>query len=202
MAREYSPSWDLVLSNDDDEDLALAMDHDWDLDATEASTRENDWTKISTEFTNVGYREGITAGKESALQEGFNSGFALVGAPIGHELGLLRGISSGLVSYLTSLARPQEQLEEARDIASKLADVRLSDLAPRDLEAEEHAKQHLEDDDNSLEPTDTSRMEQLEDMLANLNSNSTVGRPTAADVESLRERLEALCEKNDLKVIW
>jgi hypothetical protein len=41
----------------------------------------------------VGYREGITAGKESALQEGFDTGFASVGAPLGRDIGFIRVMS-------------------------------------------------------------------------------------------------------------
>lgn len=49
----------------------------------------------------AGYREGITAGKESALQEGFDAGFAKTGGPIGRELGLLRGVANALLLHLS-----------------------------------------------------------------------------------------------------
>ncbi|KIM78529.1 hypothetical protein PILCRDRAFT_98408 [Piloderma croceum F 1598] len=147
------------------------MDSPWDDDAGFSS--EAEWTRISNEFTNTGYREGITAGKESALQEGFDDGFAHVGVPLGHELGILRGIASALYSFLSSTSPAQDPMVvEARDIASLLANIRFTDIAPRDLEAEEHARQHLEADDNTLdmneEVEEKRRMEELEDIQARL----------------------------------
>ncbi|EEB93318.1 hypothetical protein MPER_08043 [Moniliophthora perniciosa FA553] len=149
------------------------MDSPWDEDPRPEANRDAEWTKISTEFTNAsaGYREGITAGKESALQEGFDNGFASVGAPLGREMGLLRGISSALVSYLTiakHLPEDDPTVLEARTIASQLSNIRFSDIAPRDLEAEAHAREHLETDgedmDENEEVADKRKMEGLEDM--------------------------------------
>lgn len=140
--------------------------------------------------TQAGYREGITAGKESALQEGFDAGF-VVGAPIGRSLGILRGISMGLVSFLAS-----SQVDEARDIALNLGNIRFSDLAPRDLEAEEHAREHIEEDEELAEKR---KMEELEDMLAQLNS-AKHGRPTSKDLDKLKGSLQVLCEKLGLNI--
>ncbi|KAG1765907.1 hypothetical protein EDD22DRAFT_978608 [Suillus occidentalis] len=54
------------------------MDSPWEEDPRADYAPEADWAKLSNEFTNSGYREGIIAGKESALQEGFDAGFAHV----------------------------------------------------------------------------------------------------------------------------
>jgi hypothetical protein len=203
------------------------MDSPWDDDAGFSS--ETEWTRISNEFTNVqitrlssillitttlqtGYREGITAGKESALQEGFDDGFAHVGVPLGHELGILRGIASALYSFLSSTSPTPVQesmVVAARDVASLLANIRFTDIAPRDLEAEEHARQHLEVDDNALdmsnEVEEKRKMEELEDMLAKLTPGSTAGlnqsgRPTVEDVRLLKGRLETLTRGLGLSV--
>ncbi|KAJ7600922.1 hypothetical protein C8J56DRAFT_21495 [Mycena floridula] len=186
------------------------MDSPWDDDADEYSTADAEWTKMSSEFTNGGYREGITAGKESALQEGFDAGFAVVGAPIGRELGLLRGISSALIAYMSSNSGHQMDslLVEARDIASKLGEIRFSDLAPRDLEAEEHARQHLDDeqglDAENDELAEKRKLEKLEDMLAELTpgDSGALGRPTVEDVRSLKARLEILSQQIGIDVHW
>ncbi|KAF7297305.1 Yae1-N domain-containing protein [Mycena indigotica] len=123
------------------------MESPWDDDATAQTASDAEWDKISSEFTNAGYREGITAGKESALQEGFDAGFAQVGVPLGREIGHLRGIVSAVISFLQSTfcerADKDALLAEAREISASLADVRFSDIAPRDLEAEAHAREHL-----------------------------------------------------------
>lgn len=186
----------------------MDADSPWDDVADSHTTRDAEWAKISTEFTNAGYREGITAGKESALQEGFDSGFAEVGAPLGMELGLLRGFASALLLFLSSQAASAEQeaaLSEVRDISRQLAHIRLTDIAPRDLEAEAHALEHLEmDDEEELvgdeELLEKRKMELLEDQLARLTSGAAGGsatidvRPTADDVRRLKARLVSLSQ--------
>ena len=169
----------------------------------------------------AGYREGITAGKESALQGGFDQGFAEVGAPLGREIGLLRGFASALLAFLSSSSHAnaptttQEDhdafVHEARIIASELSNIRFTDIAPPDLEAEQHAREHLEADD----PMDDDRdgmivgdeglqqkreMESLEDMMDRITAGAVpksdrTGRPTMEDVKKLGARLEVLAGK-------
>lgn len=164
----------------------------------------------------MGYREGITAGKESALQEGFDTGFASVGAPLGRELGSLRGMASALVAFLNSSVCDHVEkdvlLAEARSIAAGLAVIRFSDVVPRDLEAEAHARQHLADDDDDSgmdeneELNEKRKMEGLEDMLSRLTAgavNSEMAdktRPTMDDVRVLERRLQALNARLGLDV--
>ncbi|KAG7098383.1 hypothetical protein E1B28_000341 [Marasmius oreades] len=198
----------------------MDFDSPWDENPHPDSTRDAEWTKMSSEFTNAGYREGITAGKESTLQEGFDSGFAQVGAPIGREIGLLRGVASGLVSYLSTskgLSDQDIQLVEAREIAAGLSGIRFSDIAPRDLEAEQHAREHLEmegkdaDDDMDIneELAEKRKMEGLEDMLSRLaaETHSPDGgqkRPTTEDVQRLKVRLQTLTSAIGLPeaILW
>ncbi|KAK0236914.1 hypothetical protein EDD85DRAFT_907735 [Armillaria nabsnona] len=177
------------------------MDSDWDEEVTsDLHAGEAEWTKLSSEFINTGYREGITAGKEAALQEGFDAGFAQVGAPMGHELGLLRGIASVLTAFLSSASDPDR--EEARSISSALSSIRFSDIAPRDLEAEEHAREHLEDGVEEIE--EKRKFEDLEDMLSRLSAGESItvdeGRPTLEDLQQLKERLKTLMERLGLEV--
>ena len=164
----------------------------------------------------AGYREGITAGKESALQAGFDEGFANVGAPIGRQLGILRGIASALLSSLRSSASdPQKAtaVEQLREIASQLGAIRFSDIAPPDLEAERHAREHL--GDRRLEEADETEasvpeevqdkraIESLEDMLAQMGSGSTpTKRPSIDDVNELQKRLLAICRQLGLSLHW
>jgi hypothetical protein len=90
----------------------------------------------------AGYRDGISAGKEAALQEGFDTGFARTGAPRGRELGVLRGLAAALLLHLTrsspksavNLAQTQAQAR-VREIVKKLAAVRFADLVSLDEEA-------------------------------------------------------------------
>lgn len=167
----------------------------------------------------TGYREGITQGKESSLQEGFDSGFANVGSPIGREIGILRGIISALMASLNgaspSIAVNERELllDEARYIASQLSKVRFSEIAPRDLEAEAHAREHLEmngDDaemDENEELVQKRQMEGLEDMLDRLTAETNAARSeqpklTMDDVQNLKTRILSLCAKLGLVVDW
>ncbi|PIL22604.1 hypothetical protein GSI_15294 [Ganoderma sinense ZZ0214-1] len=191
--------------------------------------QNSEWDKISNDFTNAGYREGITAGKEGALQEGFDAGFASVGAPLGRNLGILRGLAAALLAFLSHppmAAQRGTLAEEVRGIASALSNVRLSDIAPPDLEALAHAREHLEqaridaamgeDEDDVTDPAALNEelrakrdMEGLEDLMAQMSSGvsgSASGakanpkRPTAEDVVRLKERLLAIARELGLEV--
>ncbi|EED82301.1 predicted protein [Postia placenta Mad-698-R] len=180
--------------------------------------QDSEWSRLSSNFTNAGYREGITAGKESALQQGFDEGFAEVGAPLGREVGILRGMALALISFLTASpdqASQQDLIQELRDISSELSRIRLSDIAPRDLEAERHAREHdiegnTNGDEMDLELTEELKekkdMEKLEDLMMQLNpepaSTSSAKRPTMDDVRRLKERLAALSVRLQLEPRW
>ena len=74
---------------------------------------------------------------------------------MGRELGAIRGMASALLVFVTSKSpettEERSLAKEARDIVSQLSSIRFTDIAPRDLEAEEHARQHLEDDESGLD---------------------------------------------------
>ncbi|KAG6812240.1 hypothetical protein H0H92_003780 [Tricholoma furcatifolium] len=196
------------------------MDEPWhethDSETAWNNTREAEWSKMSSEFSDVGYREGITAGKEEFVQEGFDAGFATIGAPLGRELGLIRGHSSALLSFLSSTSpdllgvsasEKDGLLHEARDIFAQLGNVRYSDIEPRDLEAEQHAKEHLEAEGQEMEVNEDiekkRQMEQVEDMLAGLSAGRDVNvpaRPTMEDVKKLKERLQILISQLGLQI--
>ena len=142
------------------------------------------------------------------MQEGFDEGFAQTGAPIGRHIGLLRGFASTLVTYISSGAAlpagPDSQavLEEARSVSAGLGDIRFSDIAPPDLQAEQHAREHLEAEQDVVENEELQGkrdVESLEDMMARMGAGTSkadqkTGRPTAADVEKLAARLQSLAE--------
>ncbi|GJJ15738.1 hypothetical protein Clacol_010016 [Clathrus columnatus] len=107
-----------------------------------------EWTKMDDGFTNAGYREGITAGKENSLQEGFDEGFAIVGAPLGQEIGKLRGITSACLSLSKSI-QEHSVMMDCKDILRGLDNLHFKDLAPSDVEAEEHLKEHLQSQDDT-----------------------------------------------------
>ncbi|KAJ2919586.1 hypothetical protein MD484_g826, partial [Candolleomyces efflorescens] len=179
------------------------MESPWDDNITnDTHNRESHWEKLSSDFTNTGYREGITAGKEGALQEGFDSGFAETGAPLGKELGQMRGMSAAILALASKgfLQCDLDIVEEIRTIASQLANIRFSDIAPPDLEAEEHAREHMERTGEDIvmdseELEEKKNVESLEDMLAGMSAGSRADqprRPTMLDFEGLKRRLESV----------
>ncbi|KIP08018.1 hypothetical protein PHLGIDRAFT_393337 [Phlebiopsis gigantea 11061_1 CR5-6] len=181
-------------------------DSPWEDNAT--NVRDSEWSKISSDFLNAGYREGITAGKESALQAGFDEGFAETGAPIGRSIGLMRGYISSIIAFLSSgRSLPSgvdagQLLGEARAISGALGDVRFSDIAPPDLEAEMHAREHLGEDAadvvTSEELQEKKDMESLEDLMNRMGAGSSSRgqekRATMDDVKSLQTRLSVLAQ--------
>jgi len=197
------------------------MDSPWDEHPGSTNTiQELEWTRLSSEFTKTGYREGITAGKESALQEGFDQGFAMAGVPIGRELGLMRGTVSAILSFLNEtssavIVHPEiddQIITETQEINSRLSKIRFSDMMPPDLEAEEHARRHREEDGDELdegqERSRTREMDLLEDVFEQMNTDSERtnglhpprGRPTAQDVEVLKNRLDLLVARLGMNV--
>ncbi|TDL17704.1 hypothetical protein BD410DRAFT_729499 [Rickenella mellea] len=172
-----------------------------DLVLEEQSARE--WSRLSEHFVNAGYREGITAGKESTLQEGFDSGFSTVGAPLGREVGMLRGATAGLSSFLRSSRQValeeherQAVILEVLDIENQLHRIQFSDIEPRDLEAEEHAQLHRqtgeEDTDVGAEIREEMDIEKLQKSFKNLSTSSDSHTPQA---KLSREELTALTER-------
>jgi len=146
-----------------------------------------------------GYREGITAGKEAALQEGFDDGFANVGVPLGHQLGRLRGLAAGLLAFLENASshpnhpqmRSVDQQEYTRlkarvqAIAGDLGRVSMKDIAPPDLQAEEHARAHSGETDSALDASPSDPIDEI---------NSAFGSLQTIDsrAQRIRRRKEAL----------
>ncbi|KAF8644672.1 hypothetical protein AX16_008332 [Volvariella volvacea WC 439] len=183
------------------------MDSVWDEDPSPDATAEAEWSKLSNDFTNAGYREGITAGKEASVQEGFDQGFEAVGVPIGRRLGMLRGYASALLSWLTHAGRfnlipdatagGQGDLDgilvDARDIAAQLAKIQFTDIAPVDHEAEAHAREHLELEGEAEVGEGRKKREAVEELLTE-NGEGT-GKLTMDDVKVLEGRLKGLCTR-------
>ena len=218
---------------------------------TNTAHAEAEWTRLSSDFQNVrtvvvispaerastpiiyihtqaGYREGITAGKEDALQEGFDAGFAQAGASRGRELGLLRGLAS---AFLLPLSRPQAQApvtrtrtqdqteseghddreeEEAantaapllpaiREILAALTSVRFADIAPPPPPEEaEHVRGHVHGAEEGK--SEGWDGEEGEEGGRGLSSSTGPKATTIEDVRALRVRLEALLRQAGLNV--
>jgi len=122
----------------------------------------------------------------------------------------MRGVISAIASFLSSKG-PEEStpLATAREISSSIAAVRFSDIAPVDHEAEQHAREHLDADDDPIgqneELLQKKEIEGLEDMLHRLTaspaSRPPQHRPTREDVVRMKERILALSSQLGLDIV-
>ncbi|KAG8910623.1 hypothetical protein FRC01_006229 [Tulasnella sp. 417] len=190
---------------------------------------DREWNRLQEGFMNDGYREGITAGKEGALQEGFDEGFASDGVPFGRRVGTLRGIAAGLQGFVTtglagrssnsSSQSGQPSLEaEVRAIVAGLENLEIGDLMPPDLLAEQHnleheqaeaQKQHNESKEIEMEGDTSGGGDSMEEMLAAFasvgtkDSAATKARrrvQAAAALSGLEERLSAVLQQLGLAI--
>ena len=129
-------------------------------------------------FSQVGYREGISAGKTQAIQGGFDDSFAAIGAPLGREVGILRGIVHALLANWgpnepevnggTSITH-LSLYSELRALSIRLDAIRFKDLVPKDGQAELHALEH----------TDVEREGQYDALAQSFSALATTDRPDA-----------------------
>lgn len=87
--------------------------------------------------------------------------------------------------------------------------MRFTDIAPRDLEAEEHAREHLDAEGIDMEQNpdleEKRVMEGLEDLLSSMTtsggpSQADPKRPTIEDVRSLKEQLQTIARYVQLDI--
>ena len=159
----------------------------------------------------AGYREGITAGKEGALQEGFDTGFAQTGGPLGRELGLLRGVASALLLHLSRHLEPEPESgsgtsANVREIVDALAAIRFADIAPppplHEEEAEGHTHSHCVEDLKSGRDDEDGGREEGEETTPRSPRSDGLGSvvTTIEDVRALRVKLETLLCESGLKI--
>jgi len=98
---------------------------------------------------------------------------------------------------------------EIRNITRQLASVSLTDIAPPDLEAEAHAREHLElaEREANDKPTEKRDLEGIGDMLADMsvrspNAGRTKGGTTLEDVAHLKKQIETLSQALGLGADW
>lgn len=84
------------------------LDHSTSTTLAARVLEGRDSAKVQRTFYDVGYREGITAGKLSTLQAGFDQGFNL-SAPLGRARGDLRGQVTALNYYLNEYRQQKTQ---------------------------------------------------------------------------------------------
>ncbi|GAA5994096.1 Yae1p [Rhodotorula paludigena] len=175
------------------------------LDASSGQISQQEWDKLSSRYSDAGYRDGITAGKNARLQAGFDQGFALA-APYARELGTLRGIAATLLSLLTvpsanatrhagallSAVSPETKeraVAELRELVTALGHLDAVKVLPVDEEAEQHAREH-EDEGISEVMRERREMREMEALMSGLGGSSVAEK----DVQS-GQRAAAECRR-------
>lgn len=150
----------------------------------------------------AGYREGITAGKASTLQKGFDQGFTF-SIPYAREIGSLRGIATSLLALLTTaagaklssealkgLAGREEVIAECRLVVLALAKLNESNVLPADLEALEHARSHAAGATTTIEGVNVSATKEMENLSNAFDAMGDTHAATAANgLDECRARL-------------
>ncbi|KAJ9107855.1 hypothetical protein QFC19_002761 [Naganishia cerealis] len=132
-------------------------DADWDTSPADAATATDtyarhahtQWERLTTTYADAGYREGITPGKLTTLQRGFDEAYAASVVP-SRRLGQLRGRVAALVAFLQSRQQQGDTtngagdadallLQRAKEAKRLLARVRPETVLPVDEEALAHA---------------------------------------------------------------
>lgn len=149
----------------------------------------------------AGYRDGITSGKSSHLQTGFDQGFTTA-SPFAREVGSLRGIAATLLAILTTASgakhagnvggalgeRNAVVVGECRALVTALGKLDEQRVLPVDQEAEEHAKSHA-DEGLSLEMLERKEMRRMEEAMNGLGSGK---KAEGVGLEDCRGKLEDL----------
>ncbi|KND88104.1 Uncharacterized protein YAE1 [Tolypocladium ophioglossoides CBS 100239] len=79
----------------------------------QSAAHPSDMRRLQTEHATAGYREGVTAAKDSSMQSGFDEGFSLgatIGQRAGQLLGTLEGVSDAFKGQTSEAALAAEKL--------------------------------------------------------------------------------------------
>lgn len=78
-----------------------------------ACDMDREWQRRREQFHTIGYRDGLLAGKDASVQEGFNAGFK-ESVFVGHRWGVVRGVTSALASLPDAVREKLMEIEEKR----------------------------------------------------------------------------------------
>ncbi|GAA0154098.1 hypothetical protein LIER_12179 [Lithospermum erythrorhizon] len=81
--------------------------------SAKTSDLDREWQRRRDQLHNIGYRDGLMAGKEASAQDGFNIGFK-ESVHAGINFGVVRGITSALASLPSVLREELVETEEKR----------------------------------------------------------------------------------------
>ncbi|WVN89504.1 uncharacterized protein L203_104729 [Cryptococcus depauperatus CBS 7841] len=150
-----------------------------------------EYVRLATKYTDAGYREGITDGKLSTLQQGFDESFAQ-SVPLSRTIGCIRGRAAALLAFLTLYPPSSASVEdELRDLISDMSAVRRDQVLPEDEERVQHERE-----DHLAFELDTNHYREMENLDKALD---TLGKEADEEVkkdlkvlEELQKRLQDL----------
>ncbi|KAK4705351.1 hypothetical protein P7C70_g855, partial [Phenoliferia sp. Uapishka_3] len=180
-------------------------DSPWMNDDSGPTVSDQEWSKLSTRYSDEGYRDGITTGKQARLQHGFDQGFNQT-SPFARKIGSLRGLASSLLAILTTSSGAKHATEllqtlgenkaeivaECRAVVSALGKLDAERVLPVDVEAEAHAKSHA-DEGMSLEMVEKREMRAMEEAMNKMGGGSTGPESTLEECAARLEKLLEVC---------
>ncbi|KAH8550593.1 hypothetical protein BGW37DRAFT_497558 [Umbelopsis sp. PMI_123] len=116
------------------EDDIWASDEDSDQVSYDQMIAQREWEKMNEVHGNEGYKDGIVAGKDITIQEGFNKGYK-EGVALGRQFGKLRGIASTLLVYYTQVQKDvldSALIEKLIQLHNELSTLGVEDLYTKD----------------------------------------------------------------------
>nr|XP_056713807.1 protein YAE1 homolog [Euleptes europaea] len=99
--------------------VSQANDDVFDEDADEMGIAQKEWKSTMEKRVKEGYREGVEAGKELTLQQGFNQGYEEA-AKIMFSCGQLKGSVSAILSWCNSNCCDSAVLNKATDLLNEV----------------------------------------------------------------------------------
>ncbi|PIA48245.1 hypothetical protein AQUCO_01400668v1 [Aquilegia coerulea] len=146
-----------------------------------SSELEREWQRRHSQFHTIGYRDGLTAGKEASAQEGFNDGFkqSVIG---GYKWGVVRGVTSALACLPSGMKEKLVEVPETREKLQNLYES-VHSVSTQDALKEFHVDIVASDSKKQLEGSDLNTRDA--DVPYEISSSSLLGRHVA-DFEFLK----------------
>nr|CAD1828349.1 unnamed protein product [Ananas comosus var. bracteatus] len=157
--------------HDNGSDDCFGEDEIWgdasDDDVNHGTALSREWEWRHNRFHTMGYRDGITEGKQASAQEGFNIGFKQ-SVLVGYKWGLVRGITSAIASLPENLREklvPKSEIRKGfENLHTSVQTISTTDAlkmyhksiaASEAGQSSDHSEQKLQDEDSNANKLET-----------------------------------------------
>ena len=169
------------------------FDDSYDLETTTCQQQQQWHARLEKSHVTAGYREGLAAGQESALQEGFNQGYCDV-MMTSYTLAHLRGVLTAMLGvHLTGKEGVREFLKQQQQTMEDKPNMTeaLSSQAGETHEIDGKATR-----DNGV--YDSAMVEEIENMLQRLSeAEVTLKQPPISKASELKENRNVMMNPSD-----